>query len=236
MFVPSSQAQVEQPALGHAEASTRIVLVLTAVTTVAELVGGWLTDSLSLWADGWHMLSDVGALALAAGVYALARWQPLARRLVAGPRRLLALAGFVSSAFLVGISIHILMQVYERVKEPQNVFFTQALWIAVLGLVVNLVAARVLHGAAHHHDHDHNVRAAYLHVCADALTSVLAIGALCAGHWWGIAWADPAAAFVGALVVGQWAVTTVLDAAKTLIDYEKEPPQHAKTLVDHAPK
>jgi cation diffusion facilitator family transporter len=208
------------------EQRTRWVVVLTAVMMVAEIAVGTLTGSMALVADGWHMATHT----LALGVSAWAYW--LARRWAADPRysfgtgKLGSLAGFASALALAAVAVGIVWESSERFFAPRSVDYREAMLVAVLGLLVNLVSAWLLgHGHGHdhdhehgHHHHDHNLRSAYLHVLADALTSVLAIAALAAGWWLGWRWLDPAVGIVGALVILVWSRGLIRDTAAVLLD------------------
>jgi cation diffusion facilitator family transporter len=215
------------------ERRTRWVVLLSAVMMVAEITVGTLTGSMALIADGWHMATHT----LALGVAAVAYW--LARRWAADPRfsfgtgKLGSLAGFASALALAAVAVGIAWESITRFLEPHDVDYREAMLVAVVGLLVNLLSAALLHDDEHHHDHgspdhspchdhhhqqDHNLRSAYLHVLADALTSVLAIAALAAGMWLGWRWLDPAVGLVGAAVIIVWAVGLIRDTAAVLLD------------------
>jgi cation diffusion facilitator family transporter len=215
------------------ERRTRWVVLLSAVMMVAEITVGTLTGSMALIADGWHMATHT----LALGVAALAYW--LARRWAADPRfsfgtgKLGSLAGFASALALAAVAVGIAWESITRFLEPQDVDYREAMLVAAIGLLVNLVSAALLHDDGHRHDHshdhsahhhhhhapqDHNLRSAYLHVLADALTSVLAIAALAAGMLLGWRWLDPAVGLVGAAVIIVWAVGLIRDTAAVLLD------------------
>ena len=228
----------------HARNETRIrwVVGLTAVMMVAEIGVGTITGSMALTADGWHMATHT----LALGVSALAYW--LARRWADDPRysfgtgKLGSLAGFASALVLAAVAIGIIWESTQRFVTPRSVDYREAMAVAVLGLIVNLVSAALLghgdhhghgpeheHGHGHGHDHDqreksghghddHNLRSAYLHVLSDALTSVLAIAALGAGWWLDWRWLDPAVGIVGALVILAWSRGLIRDTADVLLD------------------
>jgi cation diffusion facilitator family transporter len=215
------------------ERRTRWVVVLSAVMMVAEISVGTITGSMALVADGWHMATHT----LALGVAALAYW--LARRWAADPRysfgtgKLGSLAGFASALALAAVAVGIAWESVTRFFQPQSVDYREAMLVAAIGLLVNLLSAALLredghghHGrhhphADHHHHHhhqDHNLRSAYLHVLADALTSVLAIAALAAGMWGGWRWLDPAVGLIGAAVIILWAAGLIRDTAAVLLD------------------
>lgn len=218
--------------LGHAhernERRTRWVVLLSAAMMVAEITVGTLSGSMALVADGWHMATHT----LALGVSALAYW--LARRWSEDPRysfgtgKLGSLAGFASALVLAAVAVGIGIESGVRLFEPRTVDYREAMLVAVIGLFVNLASAALLgHGHGHgddehqhsgEHHHDHNLRSAYLHVLADALTSVLAIAALGAGMFLGWRFLDPAVGLVGALVILNWSFGLLRDTAAVLLD------------------
>lgn len=204
---------------------TRWVVALSAVMMVAEIVAGTLTGSMALIADGWHMATHTLALGVSAIAYSFARTRSSDRRYSWGTGKVGSLAGFASALGLAAVAIGIVIESGSRFLEPRDVDYREALAVAVLGLLVNLVSAALLghdhdhdHGDDHHHHHDHNLRSAYLHVLADALTSVLAIAALAAGWWLGWRWLDPAVAIVGALVILHWSRGLLSETASVLLD------------------
>ncbi len=243
MTAPDANVVVDVPACAvHAppenakgEARTRIVVGLTAVMMVLELVVGWWTHSLALLADGWHMGTHVGALGIAALAYWYARTRAGQTQFAFGTGKVYALAGYTSATLLLVVAAGVIFESVQRFVTPETVAFDEAFPVAVLGLVVNLVSAWLLgvDGHTHDHDHDHphdhehshehhdhNLRAAYLHVVADALTSVGAIGALLAGRYLGWKWIDPVVAVVGALVILKWGVGLVQQCSRQLIDLD----------------
>jgi len=212
------------------EARTQLVVGLTAAMMVLELVVGYLTRSLALTADGWHMATHVGALGLTAIAYWYARTRAGEARFAFGTGKIYALAGFTSAGLLVAVAISMLIEGVSRFIQPEVVDFADALPVAILGLVINVASAFLLdvkehdhatHAHPHSHDHeghDHNLRAAYLHVVADALTSVLAIAALLAGRYLAWGWLDPMVAIVASAVILKWGFGLLGDCASQLID------------------
>jgi cation diffusion facilitator family transporter len=215
------------------------VVALTAVMMVGEIIAGYWTGSMALLADGFHMATHAGALAVAALAYGYARRHARSTAFSFGTGKVGDLAGFASAMVLGLIALGIGVESVLRLFEPINVAFGEATIVAVLGLGVNLVSALLLAGGGHHHhhghdhhhhhhDHDHghghqhghdnNLRSAYVHVLADALTSVLAIAALLAGRYLGWAWMDPAMGIVGAVVIARWSWTLMRDTAAVLLD------------------
>lgn len=207
---------------------TNWVIALTAVTMVVEIVAGWATGSMALLADGFHMATHAGALAVAAVAYAFARRHARNPHFTFGTGKVGDLAGFASAIMLALASIGIAGESVHRLWEPLRVNFGDATLVAVIGLAVNLVSAVLLMEDHHHHDgHDHghghghgdsNLRAAYLHVLADALTSVAAIVALLAGRYLGWLWLDPVIGIAGAIVIARWSWSLMRDTASVLLD------------------
>ena len=211
------------------------VVVLTAVMMVAEIAAGYWTGSMALLADGFHMATHAGALGLAALAYRYAKKHRHDPRYSFGTGKVGDLPGVASALSLGSFAIGIAFESFLRLIDPVRVDFASATLVAVLGLVVNIVSALLLMGGHHHHrhghdhghDHDHahhdhghdnNLRSAYFHVLADALTSLLAIGALLAGRYLGLYWMDPAMGIVGALVIARWSWGLMRDTAAILLD------------------
>ncbi len=221
---------------------THWVIGLTALTMVAEIVAGWLTGSMALLADGFHMATHAGALAIAGLAYAFARRHARNARFTFGTGKVGDLAGF-TSAILLGIAaLGIAIESGMRLFALREIDFSSAILVAAIGLAVNLVSAFMLMEGGHQHDHDHdhhhghshhghadtNLRAAYLHVLADALTSVAAILALLAGRYLGWLWLDPVIGIAGAIIIARWAWALMQDAAGILLDTAE--PEHAVAI------
>lgn len=246
------------------ERKTWIVIGLTLVTMVVEIAAGFWFGSMALLADGWHMGTHAAAFGIAAFAYAYARKHADNPRFTFGTGKVSALGGFASAVGLGIAGILMAVESVERFLEPVDIRFDEAIAVAVLGLVVNLVSAVLLghghghgheddhghvhghddghghshvhgHGHDHVHDHDHvfghgggpgadhNLRAAYMHVLADALTSVLAISALLAGRFLGWSGLDPLMGVVGAIVIAKWSVDLVRQTSRVLLDAEVDP-------------
>ena len=227
-----------------AERSTRLVMWITAAMMVLEITAGWLYNSMALLADGWHMSSHALAIGLSAMAYLTARTYAKDTRFAFGTWKIEVLAGFASALFLVGVAITMVIGSLERLISPQAIEYQEAMVVSVLGLAVNIVCALIL-GRAHHHDHGHdhghshehahgahgahghhdlNLKSAYLHVVADAFTSVLAIIALVGGWLYGWSWLDPVMGIVGAIMVALWAKGLLLETGKVLLDREMDHP------------
>jgi cation diffusion facilitator family transporter len=223
-----------------AERGARIVMWITAAMMVVEIAAGWWFNSMALLADGWHMSSHALAVGLSAVAYASARKYARDRRFAFGTWKIEILAGYSSAVILLGIAILMAWSSVERMFSPQPIHYREAIVIAVIGLVVNVACALILggahdhgheHGHAHAHDHgnDHahhdlNLRSAYVHVIADAATSVLAIAALVGGWMMGWAWLDPLMGIVGAVLVAAWAKNLIVSTGTVLLDREMDAP------------
>jgi cation diffusion facilitator family transporter len=219
------------------ERRTWLVVILTAAMMVVEIVGGSIFGSMALVADGWHMSTHAGAMAIAAVAYRIARRHAHDARFTFGTGKLGELAGYSSAIILAMIAVLIGYESVLRLFQPVAIDFDEATVIALVGLGVNLASAWLLrerphhplhareggpergfHGHAHVHARDHNLRGAYLHVLADALTSVLAIAGLLAGRMFGWIWMDPLMAAIGALVIASWSHGLIRSTGAVLLD------------------
>ncbi len=222
-----------------AERGTRIVMWITLATMVVEIAAGWWFNSMALLADGWHMSSHALAIGLAAFAYRASRRHAADRRFAFGTWKIEVLSGFASSILLVGVALLMVAGSVERLLSPQPIAYVEAIVVAVMGLLVNVACALVLaraghpghdhdHGHGHHHAHtghqDLNLRSAYLHVLADATTSVLAIAALVGAWSLGWSWLDPLMGIAGAVLVGVWARGLMRETGKVLLDREMDHP------------
>lgn len=263
---PSEHAHHDRDALHNkaGETKTRWVVGITAVMMIGELIVGKLTGSLALTADGWHMGTHVGALGLSLAAYWYARRHAGNDTFSFGTGKVYALAGYTSGILLGLVAIWMIVEGVERLTEHPPINFGEALPIAALGLLVNLVSAKLLshdhtygghghsHGHSHghdhhhhdHHDHDHhdhhdhkdppkpgtldfNLRAAYIHILADAMTSVLAIVALALGRYAGLWFMDPIMGFIGAGVIIWWTASLCKLAMRQLLDVVSSPDHEA---------
>jgi cation diffusion facilitator family transporter len=219
---------------GAAEKNMRRVLWLTAAMRVVEVAGGLKLRSMALFADGCHMGTHVAAFAISAGAYWLARRHADDERFSFGTGKIGVLAGYTSAVVLGMIALYMFGESILRLVQPRRIAFGEAIPIACLGLAVNLASALLLrgghhhhHGHDHHHHHDHghedlNLRSAYVHVIADAVTSVLAIAALTCGRAFGRTWLDPVCGIVGSAVIGQWSWSLIASTQTILVDREPE--------------
>ncbi len=218
-----------------AERNTWRVVGLAAAMMVVEIAAGWWYGSMALLADGWHMSTHVAALGITAAAYWSARRYARDSRFAFGTFKIEVLGGFASAIILGMVALLMVAESLERMFAPHAIQFDQALIVAVIGLLVNLTSVWLLgdnHSAAHAHDHDHdspndqhhdlNLRAAYVHVLADAATSVLAIVALLGGKYWNWAWLDPLMGVVGAVLVGVWSSGLIRATSRVLLDREMD--------------
>jgi cation diffusion facilitator family transporter len=230
-----------------AERGTRRALALTAITMLVEIAGGWWFNSMAVLADGWHMSSHALALGLSVFAYAAARRYAADARFAFGTWKIEVLGGYTSAIVLLGVAVLMAVESLQRLVAPGIIHYREAIAIAIGGLLVNLICAwwlrdpaathgeaapahaghhdaHAMHGHAHAHHHDINLRSAYMHVLADAATSVLAIIALVGGLVWGAAWLDPAMGVVGAILVASWARGLLRDSGRVLLDAEMDTP------------
>lgn len=234
--LPSQHAQADHQPHSHRFANVRkenerrtlIVVILTVITMVAEISAGILTGSMALLSDGWHMGTHAGALGIALFAYIYSRKNADKRRYTFGTGKVGILAAFTSAIILGLTGILIFYESLMRLLNPVEIGFNIAILVAVIGFVVNLVCAWILqdsgghhhdhHNAAHAHETDHNYRAAFIHVLADALTSVLAIAALLVGKYFGWVWLDPIVGFLGASLILWWAYGLIRQTGRILLD------------------
>jgi cation diffusion facilitator family transporter len=216
-----------------AEKKTRRVLALTATMMVVEIFGGLKLHSMALFADGWHMATHVAAFVITVGAYALVRRHAGNTAFTFGTGKISVLGAFTSAVVLGGIALFMAGESIQRLFHPLPIHFNEAIAVACAGLAVNIASALLLKDHHHHsapglhhhgpeHDHDLNLKAAYIHVLADAVTSLLAIIALVGGKTFGWVWLDPAMGLVGSAVISQWAYTLIRDTHVILLDKEPD--------------
>ena len=232
------------------EARTVIVIAITALTMVVEIVAGVVYGSMALLADGLHMASHAAALSISVFAYIYARRHAADKRFSFGTGKVNSLAGFSGAILLALFALIMAWESVARLVDPVEILFDQALAVAVLGLVVNGASVFILgradgqnnrrkeqnhqlddDGATHHprQHHDHNLRSAYLHVLADTLTSLLAIFALLAGKYFGLAWMDPLMGIVGACLVARWSLGLLVVTSSVLLDHQG--PRHIRDAI-----
>ncbi|MDR7088950.1 MULTISPECIES: CDF family Co(II)/Ni(II) efflux transporter DmeF [Cellvibrio] len=227
-----------------AEKNTRRALMLTAAMMLIEIIGGWYYNSMALLADGWHMSSHVVALGLALFAYVIARKLAQDGRFSFGVWKIEVLGGYTSAILLLLVAVTMFYQSAARLITPVAIHYNEAITLAIVGLLVNLMCAWWLKdGHHHHHEHDHhheddhahhhehshahedlNLRAAYMHVVADAATSMLAIIALFGGKLFGADWLDPVMGIVGGVLVAVWALGLLRTSGRALLDAEMDAP------------
>ncbi|OAD81925.1 cation transporter [Comamonas thiooxydans] len=216
------------------EKNAKLAMLLTLAMMVLEITAGYYFNSMALLADGWHMSSHALALGLSVSAYAAARKLANDRRFSFGTWKIEILAGYTSAICLLLVAGLMAFESVQRLLSPAAIHYQQAIGVATLGLLVNLACAWLLkdghhhhHGHEHHHDHAHgdlNLRSAYLHVIADAATSVMAIAALLGGMLLGFAWLDSVMGLVGSVMVAMWALGLLRDSSRVLLDAEMDAP------------
>ena len=217
-----------------AEHGTRVVMWITIAMMVVEIISGWWFNSMALLADGWHMSSHAVAIGLSAFAYAAARHYAQDSRFTFGTWKIEVLSGFTSAIFLLGIAVMMVVSSVERIFSPQPIHYMEAITIAAIGLAVNVICAIILGRAHDHHNHhehgehphyhDLNLKSAYVHVIADAATSMLAIIALAGGWIYGWSWLDPAIGIAGAVLVAIWSKNLIIATGTVLLDREMDHP------------
>jgi len=215
------------------EKKTLQVIILTGLTMFGEIIAGVLTGSMALLADGWHMGTHAFALGITYFAYVMARKFSNSSKFGFGTGKVGILSAYTSALFLGGTAIYMMVESVGRFIHPVPIAFDEAILVAIVGLAVNVLSIWLLHGKGehhhhdhdhshhhdhHHHDHDHNLRAAYLHVVADALTSVLAIVALVTGKFFGWVFLDPVMGIVGGVLIAKWAWGLLRSSAFILLD------------------
>ncbi|MCM8528033.1 MAG: CDF family Co(II)/Ni(II) efflux transporter DmeF [Lentisphaeraceae bacterium] len=221
------------------ETRTKYVLVLTVVTMVVEISAGSIYGSMALLADGWHMGTHAAAFLLTIYAYSYARKNADNPKFSFGTGKVNVLGGFASAVALAVVALVMLLESLFRLFNPEMIQFNQAIAVAVIGLIINIVSAFLLkdhhhhdhhhgheehdhhhhdHDHEHHHHHDHNLKAAYLHVLVDAMTSLLAIIALLAGKYYGWHGLDPVMGIVGAVIITRWSLSLIKQTSPILLD------------------
>ncbi len=212
------------------ERRTQYVLILTAITMIVEIIAGSIYGSMALLADGWHMGTHVAAFMITIFAYRYARKHADNPAYAFGTGKVSVLGGFASAIALAVVALVMLIESMQRIIDPHIIQFNEAIAVACLGLFINIISAFLLkddhhhdhhdHSEGHHHHHqdDHNLRAAYMHVLADALTSLLAIVALVSGKYFGWDWLDPVMGIVGAVIITRWSYGLLMQTSPILLD------------------
>lgn len=213
------------------ESKVKIVFWLTTVIMVLEIAAGTWSGSMALLADGWHMGTHAAAFLIAIYAYSYAKKHANNKDFSFGTGKVNSLGGFASAIALAIVALMMIIESVQRLLEPQAIHFNEAIFVAIIGLIVNFVSVFILHEDHHHkehdhhnhdhhhHDHhDHNMKAAYFHVLADTLTSLLAIVALLVGKYIGLLWMDPLMGIVGAIVIFRWSYGLIKDSSEILLD------------------
>ena len=213
------------------EKRTLYVLILTVTTMVVEIAAGNMFGSMALLADGWHMGTHAAAFCITLFAYRYAKQNAHNDRFSFGTGKVSVLGGFTSAIALGIVALMMMVESIHRLFNPESIQFNEAIMVAVIGLVVNLASMLLLqdhhhhghdhhdyHGHDHEHHHDHNLTAAYFHVLADTLTSLLAIVALIVGKFYGWVWLDAMMGIVGAIVIGKWTLGLMKQTAPVLLD------------------
>ncbi len=202
----------------HKEKRTLWVVLLTAVTMLVEIIYGISTHSMALLADGIHMGSHVLAIGLSWIAYVMVRKLSAKASFTGSSAKILSLSGFSSGLFLFIFAFVIIFEAFQRLLNPLEIAYREAIWVALIGLLVNVASALLLHHKPE--QGDHNLRAAYLHVIADAFTSVAAIAGLLTAKFWGIFWADSLIALISSAVIIKWSLGLLRDTGKSLLDID----------------
>lgn len=223
------------------ERRTQYVLILTFVTMLAEIIAGSLYGSMALLADGWHMGTHVAAFLITLFAYRYARQHANDPAYAFGTGKVNVLGGFASAIALAVVAFVMLIESLQRIVDPQTIQFNEAIVVACIGLIINIASVFLLkddhdhahhhHDHHHHHHHDDNLRAAYFHVLADALTSLLAIVALLAGKYVGWNWLDPVMGIVGAVIIVRWSYGLLKQTSPTLLDASIEN-EYQQAIID----
>lgn len=217
----------------HSKKKVKAVFWLTTIIMVLEIVAGTWSGSMALLADGWHMGTHSAAFLIALFAYAYSKKHAKNQSFSFGTGKVNYLGGFASAVGLALVALMMIIESVQRLIEPQNIFFNEAIIVAVIGLLVNIASVFLLHDDHHHHHnndehhshhhHDHNMKAAYFHVLADTLTSILAIVALFFGKYAGLVWMDPIMGIVGAIVITRWSFNLIKESSDVLLDKSVSP-------------
>lgn len=212
----------------HKESKVKVVFWLTTVVMVIEITAGTWSGSMALLADGWHMGTHSAAFLIAIFAYSYAKKNANNNDFSFGTGKVNYLGGFASAVALAIVALMMAIESFQRLINPHDIYFNEAIFVAIIGLIVNIASVAVLHDDHHHseHDHkhhDHNMKAAYFHVLADTLTSLLAIVALLTGKYFGWIWMDAVMGIVGAIVISKWSYGLIKESSSILLDKSIKP-------------
>ena len=202
------------------ESKTRIVVFITAFTMVLEIIFGYYTHSMALIAEGWHMTTHVFAIGLTWIAYVTARKYAETEHYSFKKAKLLSLSGYTSAIILLFVAGYVMFESIERIFQTGEIMYNQAIMVAIIGLVVNVISAFFLH-----HDHEHtdtNIRAAYIHVLADGITSLTAIVALVLGKFLHLSWVDALSGIIGSIVIASWSFNLIRNSGKELVEFKRK--------------
>lgn len=224
------QPHIFETSASPAQRRTWYVVALTAVMMVIEIIAGMRFGSMALLADGWHMSTHALALGISAGAYALAHRHAHQPRFAFGTWKIEVLGAYTSAVLLLGVAAYMGVESVLRLLQPTPIRYQQAITVAIIGLGVNALSAWILRGSRAR-QRDLNLRSAYLHVAADALTSILAIVALIGGRYFGADWLDPAIGLLGSILVARWALALLRAGGRVLLDAEMDTPIVGKICI-----
>lgn len=214
----------------HYESRTGLVVIITAITMGLEIGYGYYTNSMSLLADGWHMSSHVFALGLAWLAYVITRKYATNEHITFNKEKFLALTGFSSAITLQVMAVIMVTESVNRLLNPKDILFNDAIIVAIIGFLVNGISAFILH---HDHDHaDHNIRAAYLHVLADGITSLAAIVALIFGLFFNLKFLDAIGGILSGLFITHWAITLMRNSGKVLVEWARREELNSSSMIN----
>ena len=210
---------------------TILVVIITATMLVIEIAAGYITGSMALLADGWHMATHAGALLISVFTYNLAQSKQINEKLSFGGGKFIPLGGYTSAIALAIVALMMCFEAVQRLFDPTQIHYKEAIVVTIIGLIVNVSCAFILMNKtqshfqstanhSHHHHHDHNLRSAYIHVISDALTSVFALIALITGMFFNVVWLDPIMAIISSFVIMRWAYNLCHDTSLELLDHQ----------------
>ena len=220
----------------HKTSKVKVVFWLTTIVMVIEITAGTMSGSMALLADGWHMGTHSAAFLIAIFAYSYAKKNANNNDFSFGTGKVNYLGGFASAVALAMVALMMAIESIQRLINPHDIYFDEAIVVAIIGLIVNIASVLVLHDDHHHHnhehEHDHNMKAAYFHVLADTLTSLLAIVALLTGKYFGWIWMDAVMGIVGAMVISKWSYGLIKESSGILLDKSITPSLFGEIATD----